>query len=243
MPHRPGELCEKCCKHIHPQTAASFNLIMQTHSASGCAKCLPPGVLLITCGGCKLTRYCGKACQKAHRPVHKESCDIEIRIKQCARSYGPETEAMHTSFTQWCEDNSPAFSKAAFSALEISLDRQNTYEYILLVFVWTDSRNDDTSNKLRFTHSILTAKKESRKFMHDANDISMGSPEMVDKCILSPSTSVTRVIVQNISLPRELRSYTLTFISDDHHENAKYPKFPVKPTNPKWFELLKNSVK
>ena len=68
--------------------------------------------------------------------------------------------------------------------------------------------------------------------MHDANDISMGSPEMVDNCLLSPSKSVTRVIVQNISLPPELRSYTLNFVSDKH-ENAKFK------SNPKWFEYLK----
>ena len=43
------------------------------------------------------------------------------------RSYGPETEARYTSFTQWCEDNAPAFATAAFGALEIysALDRQN----------------------------------------------------------------------------------------------------------------------
>lgn len=67
----------------------------------------------------------GKACQKAHRPLHKASCEINIKIKQCARSYGPETEAMYASFAQWCEDNALAFSAAASSALGISLDRQN----------------------------------------------------------------------------------------------------------------------
>ena len=46
-------------------------------------------------------------------------------MKQCARNHGPETEAIYTSFTQWCEDNAPAFSSAAFAALELSLDRQN----------------------------------------------------------------------------------------------------------------------
>jgi len=147
---------------------------------------------------------------------------------------------MYTSFAQWCEDNAPAFSTAAFSALEISLDRQNAYEYILLVFIQTDSRND-SSNKLKFIHSILLANKESRQFMHDANDISMGGPEKVDKCLLSPSTSVTRVIVLNISLPPDVRSYTLTFVSTGNdHEITKYLK--LEP-DPKWFERLKNSVK
>ena len=55
MPHRPGEICERCHKHIHPQTVASTE---STHSLPACASCLPPGVILLTCGGCKLTRYC-----------------------------------------------------------------------------------------------------------------------------------------------------------------------------------------
>ena len=55
MPHRPGEICEKCQKHIHPQTAAPNSI---SHPLPPCATCLPPGVILLTCGGCKLTRYC-----------------------------------------------------------------------------------------------------------------------------------------------------------------------------------------
>ena len=150
MPHRPGEICERCRKHIHPQTATSAE---STHSLPACATCLPLGVILLTCGGCKLTRYCvslvlffeisqvlnyldnkGKPCQKAHRQVHKESCEINMRIKQCARNYGPETEAMYLSFAQWCEDNAPVFSTAAFNALGISLDRQNACKSQVSVF-------------------------------------------------------------------------------------------------------------
>ena len=48
-----------------------------------------------------------------------------MRIKQCAKNHGPEMEAIYASFCQWCEDNALAFSTAVFSALEISLDRQN----------------------------------------------------------------------------------------------------------------------
>ena len=54
MSHRPGEICERCHKHIHPQTVASTE---STHSLPACASCLPPGVILLTCGGCKLTHY------------------------------------------------------------------------------------------------------------------------------------------------------------------------------------------
>ena len=54
MSHRPGGICERCHKHIHPQTVASTE---STHSLPACASCLPPGVILLTCGGCKLTRY------------------------------------------------------------------------------------------------------------------------------------------------------------------------------------------
>ena len=55
MPHRPGEICERCHRHIHPQTAASTE---SSHSLPACASCLPLGDILLTCGGCKLTRYC-----------------------------------------------------------------------------------------------------------------------------------------------------------------------------------------
>jgi len=235
MPHRPGEMCERCRKHIHPQTALA-RALPSSHSLLPCASCLPPGDILLTCGGCKLTRYCGKACQKAHRPLHKESCEDNIRIKQCARSFGLETGAMYASFSQWCEDNGPAFATAAFGALGIysSSDLQNAYDNILYLVVQTDSQKD-TSNKLRFTHSILLARKESRQAVHNANDTSMGSPETVDRRLLSPSTSVMRVILQNTNLPPPVSAYTLTFVAVDH---ARYPK-----RNPKWFEQLKNNVK
>jgi hypothetical protein len=69
----------------------------------------------------------GKACQKAHRPVHRADCEHNIRVKECARSFGSEMEAKQASYTQWCENNSPAFARAAFAALGICSrsDKQN----------------------------------------------------------------------------------------------------------------------
>lgn len=219
MPHRVGEICEKCHKHMHPRTVVAFEE-PRRHSPEACSSCLPLGAILFTCGGCKLTRYCGKACQIAHRPIHRTDCEDNIRVKHCVRSCGSEIQAKHAAYSQWCENNSPAFATAAFAALGISspLDRQKAYEYILFVVVSTDSVKDDQSDKLKFTHSILLATKLSRQFVHDNNDITMGSPETVDRVILSPST------------------YTLTWIlgrdSDLYHIN-----------HPDWFENLKKGVK
>jgi len=154
------------------------------------------------------------------------------------RSYGSEIQAKHAAYSQWCENNSPVFATAAFAALGISspLDRQKAYEYILFVVVSTDSVKDDQSDKLKFTHSILLATKLSRQFMHDNNDVSMGSPETVDRIILSPSTSVIRIVLQNMNLPDLIRSYTLTWIvgrdSDLYRIN-----------HPDWLENLKKGVK
>ena len=69
----------------------------------------------------------GKACQKAHRPVHRADCEHNIKVKECARSFGSEMEAKQASYTQWCENNSPAFARAAFAALGICSrsDQQN----------------------------------------------------------------------------------------------------------------------
>jgi len=145
---------------------------------------------------------------------------------------------MHAAYTQWCENKSPAFATAAFAALGISspLDRQNAYEYILFTVVSTDPVMDDQSDKLKFTHTIHLATKVSRQVIHDNNDASMGSPETVDRVILSPSTSVIRIVLQNICLPDLIRTYTLTWIvgrdTDLYHIN-----------HPDWFEQLKNSVK
>ena len=75
--------------------------------------------------------------------------------------------------------------------------------------------------------------------MHDMNDISMGGPERVDRCLLSPSKSVTRVILVNTSLPPDVRSYTLTLVSNDY----EITKHLILEPDPKWFEQLKNSVK
>ena len=39
-----------------------------------CAECGDTGGHLKTCNGCKLVKYCGAACQMAHRPAHKNDC-------------------------------------------------------------------------------------------------------------------------------------------------------------------------
>ena len=39
-----------------------------------CAACGKGGDGLKTCNGCKLVKYCGATCQKAHRPQHKKEC-------------------------------------------------------------------------------------------------------------------------------------------------------------------------
>lgn len=57
MPHRVGEICEKCHKHMHPRTVVAFEE-PRRHSPEACSSCLPLGAILFTCGGCKLTRYC-----------------------------------------------------------------------------------------------------------------------------------------------------------------------------------------
>lgn len=71
--------------------------------------------------------------------------------------------------------------------------------------------------------------------MHDISDVYLGGPESVDRCFLSPSTSVMRVVLWNMSLPPPVSCYTLTF--NINYELAKYPK-----NNPEWFEDLNNSV-
>jgi hypothetical protein len=70
--------------------------------------------------------------------------------------------------------------------------------------------------------------------MHTVNDVSMGSPETVDRCLLSPSKFVTRVVLWNTSLPHDISTYTLTY---NISKNVKYRK-----PDPKWFERLQNSL-
>ena len=47
---------------------------MVTPTDAKCAACGKNGVGLKKCGACELVRYCGAACQRAHRPQHKGEC-------------------------------------------------------------------------------------------------------------------------------------------------------------------------
>ena len=47
---------------------------MVTSTDAKCAACGKGGDGLKKCGACELVRYCGAACQRAHRPQHKREC-------------------------------------------------------------------------------------------------------------------------------------------------------------------------
>ena len=40
-----------------------------------CENCGAKDVKLSRCGGCKVSRYCGRKCQTTHRPMHREACE------------------------------------------------------------------------------------------------------------------------------------------------------------------------
>ena len=49
---------------------------MATPTDAKCAACGKGGDGLKKCGACELVRYCGAACQRAHRPKHKKECNM-----------------------------------------------------------------------------------------------------------------------------------------------------------------------
>ena len=53
--------------------------IFQTNHKEGCWMC-GAEVALKQCGKCMLAKYCGVACQRAHRKIHKTNCDPVQKI-------------------------------------------------------------------------------------------------------------------------------------------------------------------
>ena len=51
------------------------NIIMPTTCAN-CGKGEEESVALKNCVACKMVKYCGRDCQKAHRPQHKNECRL-----------------------------------------------------------------------------------------------------------------------------------------------------------------------
>ena len=79
--------------------------------AKACANCLAPdgenGVIVKACTRCKLTHYCGRACQTAHwKAFHKQFClTLEERAPQLASSPPPTSQDAKPS--DWRNDKGP----------------------------------------------------------------------------------------------------------------------------------------
>ena len=65
---------------LNPETGATELVATCERICGHCGKAIQPRQKSV-CGGCRHTRYCSKACQIAHRPMHKGVC----REMQAAR--------------------------------------------------------------------------------------------------------------------------------------------------------------
>ncbi|KAF8955709.1 hypothetical protein BDZ97DRAFT_2063512 [Flammula alnicola] len=236
MPLKPGEMCEHCHKHIHPQSEPSKE-IMLAHPPPACQSCLPSNQTLKTCKRCKLVRYCGRDCQKAHWPDHKTACKVHIDLRNEARELGMFVEAKQASFARWCENNVQAFALAALSALGIhsQLDRERLQNYAFLITVDTRDITAAGSKKLTFAHSILMARQVSMREMHLRYDWRFKGGAATLEKMLSHTPGLMRTLVENSTLPVPLDLYTLPMSVGEDYILVEH--------DPQWLAHLKERVK
>ncbi|KAF8068588.1 hypothetical protein FPV67DRAFT_1081966 [Lyophyllum atratum] len=168
MPLRPGERCEHCHKHVHPQSKLLSKDDITVHPPPACDACLSPNDTLKTCSSCKLVRYCGRDCQRAHWPAHKKFCKVNVDLRKDAKELGEVVQAKQASFARWCEDNHQQFAHAALHALGIHspLDRERLQNYAFLIIIQTRDVTAVGAKKFKFVHSILKASQVSMTEMH-----------------------------------------------------------------------------
>ena len=66
-------------KHTKSIPSAKEGSMCTNDIPAECAACGKGGDGLKTCTACKMVKYCGVACQKAHRPSHKKECRMRAR--------------------------------------------------------------------------------------------------------------------------------------------------------------------
>ncbi|KAI0056700.1 hypothetical protein BV25DRAFT_1903059 [Artomyces pyxidatus] len=102
------ERCEKCFRHFQ-----IFHMTEGPRDIIKCAGCLPESAPpLRRCGGCRVTLYCTRECQKAHWREHRGEC----------QQVSGATMAMEREFEQatqceaWCVEHSEELTHATKAA-------------------------------------------------------------------------------------------------------------------------------
>ncbi|KAF8154502.1 hypothetical protein B0H34DRAFT_716753 [Crassisporium funariophilum] len=110
---RTNEHCENCYRH--PKTPSC---------SSGCGVDKHLDEPLKNCAKCRMMKYCGTDCQKAHWAEHKPHCQNQSARNALRKSLGPDFVALEKSFRDWCKDNSKYLVGFAVSALGLHEDRK-----------------------------------------------------------------------------------------------------------------------
>lgn len=71
-----AQLAGTAASTIHPCNRIAMRALAELGEVAACTVCLavPPDATLSPCGQCRAARYCSRACQVKHWPVHKLAC-------------------------------------------------------------------------------------------------------------------------------------------------------------------------
>jgi MYND finger len=82
-------------------TAYAFVTVLSLTMIHACDRCLKkssPGEKFPRCSSCKISRYCGEACQKAHWPAHKKQCPGFAKLRAEDRFVGKINDLVQGKF-------------------------------------------------------------------------------------------------------------------------------------------------
>ncbi|KAJ7843911.1 hypothetical protein B0H14DRAFT_2778033, partial [Mycena olivaceomarginata] len=146
MPLLPSELCENCGKH-----SPAVHTIEGGLEGDECDQC----AILKRCGGCALTLYCDKACQKGHRRVHRPFCETEQSLLNIAQLAGRAKE--YENFKTWCRTSSLEISRNAGATGYTMLSAGHFYlvHYPAKSGIWAKSSDFSTTSEGQTTILVV----------------------------------------------------------------------------------------
>ncbi|KAI0067039.1 hypothetical protein BV25DRAFT_1820202 [Artomyces pyxidatus] len=222
-----GERCANCLKHsaygLHP-------------IGERCGQCLPGNATdLPRCTKCKVTSYCSKKCQKAHRSQHEWHCDQNIGIQRRRAAMGDAVVERHSTFQveKWCADNAQDIAFAGVSALELPDDSSRVDTHVFLIYIDVVEHTLPRGGRT-YTRTIRNAHCETRVRVHEMFDSVLGGGHTGYVALersLAPVPRMMPMLVIDDGLPPPLNMFSIPMIVQEYLAGFEY--------DPDWLVKLK----
>ncbi|CAK5266832.1 unnamed protein product [Mycena citricolor] len=203
---------------------------MPAQSTEMCENCLMGSRDLRRCGGCNITRYCSRECQKSHWKEHKSYCEMNKEIVRKAAGRGSEYTARLKSIGKWSDVWGAVVGTASAHALDISAHPENIDQLVLLLHVSYVPRAKPPYTHILYAHTTIPL--DALRVYLSSPPWSLPAPTLKQfEQSLAPRPDMIRVLL----VDKEAGwTYTTPFLVP--------PNMKPWPRDPNWFHTLKHMV-